>query len=778
MAVATDPTGTCQTIYEILRNGDNPGSNNGNSNGEENNGKSTAGLLDTGTAQSHFFDTTNLAATAGPYFYYCGDIDTTDDSDPDEPGIPITLTDSGTATEPSMVVVAWYSTKAIHAKIEALNLASNIVAAEHLNGSPQFRIRNCPLPKKQADAFESTTNSLLPFLIALFMLLAFSFLSASFGMFLVTERVSLAKHVQFVSGANAFVYWIGSFAWDLCNITVSNVVITIVIAAFNDAAYTGDGRLGAIFLALELFGFAVLPFVYLLTFLFKSSSTAFALMSVAFFVQSFALLLTVMILAPLGYARSAFTVKYVGFFNPVYTISMVFYDMYQNNLFLELCVGDKAEYCATQGYSPQTNAIAMEDYKVGGIGKHLLALFLTGLIYFSLLMLVEYFSLSKLFKLCCGSGSSVDAQQSVAGDADEDDDVAAERTAVQSNANASDQLVMVNGIKKNFGSKKAVQGLSFNIGKGQCFGLLGVNGAGKTTTFKMLTGETPMSSGSVKMLGLDLASNLRAIRHHVGYCPQFGGLVGTMTGREQLTMFARLRGIAEPQVAGIVAKLMQDLNFEVHADKPSDTYSGGNKRKLSTAIALIGDPQVVFLDEPTTGMDPGTRRYLWNTLMAAVKSGRSIVLTSHSMEECEALCTRLAIMVDGRFQCIGTAQHLKNKFSEGYQINLVSGRNVPDKEANVQGLKKFTAECFPDAVLLEAHDLMLSYQVPAAYRWSELFEYVEQATNIFDLDSHTISQSSLEQIFLQMAHGKTDAVSKKRLSQVPPSTGGVAPLAI
>jgi ATP-binding cassette subfamily A (ABC1) protein 3 len=239
-----------------------------------------------------------------------------------------------------------------------------------------------------------------------------------------------------------------------------------------------------------------------------------------------------------------------------------------------------------------------------------------------------------------------------------------------------------------------------------------------------------------------------------------------MTGREQLTMFARLRGIAEPKVAGIVAKLMQDLNFEVHADKPSDTYSGGNKRKLSTAIALIGDPQVVFLDEPTTGMDPGTRRYLWNTLMAAVKSERSIVLTSHSMEECEALCTRLAIMVDGRFQCIGTSQHLKNKFSEGYQVNLVSGRNVSDKEANVAELKKFTVECFPDAVLLEAHDLMLSYQVPAAYRWSELFEYVEQATKIYDLDSHTISQSSLEQIFLQMAHGKTDATSKKRLSQL------------
>ena len=149
-------------------------------------------------------------------------------------------------------------------------------------------------------------------------------------------------------------------------------------------------------------------------------------------------------------------------------------------------------------------------------------------------------------------------------------------------------------------------------------------------------------------------------------------------------MFARLRGIPERQIKEVVEIEITRLDLKKHADKKCGTYryvlitsflslslslmplllaycSGGNKRKLSTAIALVGNPPIVLLDEPTTGMDPTTRRYLWDVLTGIVQEGRSIVLTSHSMEECEALCTRLAIMVNGSFKCLGSIQHLKNK---------------------------------------------------------------------------------------------------------------------
>lgn len=188
------------------------------------------------------------------------------------------------------------------------------------------------------------------------------------------------------------------------------------------------------------------------------------------------------------------------------------------------------------------------------------------------------------------------------------------------------------------GKKAAVNNLCFSVRKGECFGLLGVNGAGKTSTFRMLTGESFATAGNVHILGLELMHNISEIRRNCGYCPQFGGILSTLTGREHLRLFARLRGVQESFVEEVVSTMLTNLNLDNHADRPAGTYSGGNKRKLSTAIALTGDPQIVFLDEPTTGMDPGARRHLWNVVSRAVQAGRSIILTSHSMEEVREDC--------------------------------------------------------------------------------------------------------------------------------------------
>uniref|UniRef100_A0A8B9YY62 ATPase AAA-type core domain-containing protein n=1 Tax=Buteo japonicus TaxID=224669 RepID=A0A8B9YY62_9AVES len=158
---------------------------------------------------------------------------------------------------------------------------------------------------------------------------------------------------------------------------------------------------------------------------------------------------------------------------------------------------------------------------------------------------------------------------------------------------------------------------------------------------------------------------------HGSTCPLPGlaaPLTDLLTGREHLEFYSRLRGIPEEETPR--------LGLEPHADRPAGKYSGGNKRKLSTAIALLGSPPVVFLDEPTTGMDPRARRFLWDCILSVIREGRSVVLTSHSMEECEALCTRMAIMVNGRFRCLGSVQHLKNRLTpfledDSYQESAV-----------------------------------------------------------------------------------------------------------
>lgn len=211
--------------------------------------------------------------------------------------------------------------------------------------------------------------------------------------------------------------------------------------------------------------------------------------------------------------------------------------------------------------------------------------------------------------------------------------------------------------------------------RSECFGLLGVNGAGKTSTFKMLTGDVKISSGEAFVRGISLKTDMPDVHKIIGYCPQFDALIEDLTGRETLEMFALLRGVRRNEINALSIRLANELNFMKHIDKKVMEYSGGNKRKLSTAVALIGNPVVVYLDEPTTGMDPGAKRHLWNMVSKIRSSGKSIVLTSHSMEECEALCTRLAIMVNGEFKCLGSTQHLKNKFSKGFLLTVKVQKN-------------------------------------------------------------------------------------------------------
>jgi ATP-binding cassette subfamily A (ABC1) protein 3 len=200
---------------------------------------------------------------------------------------------------------------------------------------------------------------------------------------------------------------------------------------------------------------------------------------------------------------------------------------------------------------------------------------------------------------------------------------------------------------------------------------------------------------------LSVKNELNKVHKKIGYCPQFDALIEELTGRETLNIFAMIRGIPRSQIEEASQKLADKLNFSQHLDKPVKSYSGGTKRKLSTALALIGDPQVIFLDEPTTGMDPGAKRQLWNVLINERNRGKSLILTSHSMEECEALCTRLAIMVQGQFKCLGSTQHLKNKFSKGFILTIKIGKDESQRgDERLEEIKRFVIEQFPYAELM------------------------------------------------------------------------------
>lgn len=178
--------------------------------------------------------------------------------------------------------------------------------------------------------------------------------------------------------------------------------------------------------------------------------------------------------------------------------------------------------------------------------------------------------------------------------------------------------------------------------------VLGINGAGKTTTLSILSGELTPTSGTAHINSFDIITQQRQIRQHIGYCPQFDALFELLTVQEHLELYARIKGLSKLGKAKfdeLIYSKTKEMNLMLYRDKLAGSLSGGNKRKLSVAIATIGDPPIVFLDEPSSGMDPVARRFMWKVIarMSTVESRCSVMLTTHSMEEAEALCTRIGV---------------------------------------------------------------------------------------------------------------------------------------
>lgn len=222
---------------------------------------------------------------------------------------------------------------------------------------------------------------------------------------------------------------------------------------------------------------------------------------------------------------------------------------------------------------------------------------------------------------------------------------------------------------------------------------MGKNGAGKTTVFRMLTGEEAITeNGEAFLYGISIRKHLLKCYKNFGYCPQHDALLSTLTGIEWLTTICRIRGIRSEDTDSVLVPLLQELGFSAHANKRMVKLSGGNKRKLCTALALIGDPRVVYLDEPSTGMDPGSKRRAWNVVSKYRERGNSVVLSSHSMDECEVLCTQLIIIVDGQMDSIATSYQLKQRYSKTGHMFIQMERNYAQNTELLAKIKRKLAE--------------------------------------------------------------------------------------
>ncbi len=223
-------------------------------------------------------------------------------------------------------------------------------------------------------------------------------------------------------------------------------------------------------------------------------------------------------------------------------------------------------------------------------------------------------------------------------------------------------MIEVRGLTKSFKEVRAVQNVSFDVARGECFALLGPNGAGKSTTIKMLITLLSPDSGEARVNGFSLRQEPSHVRESIGYVPQSLSVDGALTGRENLMIFGRLYGLGNAQLKERVPRILAMMDLTEAANRPVAHYSGGMVRRLEIGQSILHRPAVVFLDEPTVGLDPVARNTLWGHIRELRKEyGTTILMTTHYMEEAQELCDRIAIMNRGRIEVMGTLNELRRK---------------------------------------------------------------------------------------------------------------------
>mmetsp|Transcript_62430 Transcript_62430/g.122842 ORF Transcript_62430/g.122842 Transcript_62430/m.122842 type:complete len:2323 (-) Transcript_62430:80-7048(-) len=592
--------------------------------------------------------------------------------------------------------------------------------------------RNYPLPETYKQKNEAATAD--AFVVALFAMIAFCFIPASFAVFIVKEREVKAKHQQVISGVSIYAYWISTYLWDVVSYLPTAGLVILVVFAYGVTAYTTGAGSTAFALLLLLYGPATAAFTYLTTFVFSSHSTAQIVVMFTNFITGLCLVVVSFVLTTIP-STTAISPSLRYLFR-------IFPSFCMGDGIIQLALCTDGSSCPTIGSDGYNFDSSQSPLAWDMAGADLVFLLGHGIFYFAFTVIIEYgltfpALMSWLYdaddqeaeiheRLLGAASSGGAAGEGVVGDyLEEDEDVAAERVRVMSGA-ADGEVVRIQQLRKiypvnskaggfdpfvcfryllrhsinavsalkrtekqeeeetlqrnkkgNSGRaqnnyKVAVQSLCFGIPKGQCFGFLGINGAGKTTTLSILSGEFPPTSGEAYIDGFSIRDDQSNIRRRIGYCPQFDALLELLTVREHLELYGRIKGFAGAGLEAIVRGKLVQLDLKDFEHKTAGSLSGGNKRKLSVAVATIGEPSIVFLDEPSTGMDPVARRFMWKVIarMTTEDAQCSVILTTHSMEEAEALCSRIGVMVNGRLRCLGPAQHLKLRFGNGFEVNI------------------------------------------------------------------------------------------------------------
>ncbi|XP_076548743.1 lipid droplet defective isoform X1 [Osmia lignaria lignaria] len=627
--------------------------------------------------------------------------------------------------EPLFVV--WFNNKGHHALPSYLNaLNEAIMRASGVHG--HLITLNHPL-RLSSDQLNRTTllQHVADVGVALVLLIAFNLVAAQGSKELVRERLSEEKRILYLAGVHPVTYWTTMLIWDFFIFGCSIVLAVIVFEIFGLSAYIARDNLPGICLLLFLFAWAAIPFSHLTEKVFDDSSMS---NMVLFCVNTFigvASLATILVLDILGKTKTAENTR-----NILHNILLIF---------PQYALGDALVQISRNDITAQLlEKFHMDTYQspLGWelLGLHYVYLAIIGTILFSLNLMIE-----------CQLLPTWNTQRCPYEVAQEDDDVSKERMRVE--GGMSDDILQTVKLRKEYrsvyGTNVAVQNLSIGVQAGKCFGLLGTNGAGKSTTFRMLTTEIIPTAGRIILKGKEIDSG-PLCNGEVGYCPQSDALDGFLSPHQCLTIHGEVCGLSN--VPKVVESTLKRLDLLKYAHKRVNNLSGGNKRKLCTALSVMSPLPVILMDEPTSGMDPATKELVAKTITRMTKNQSCVILTSHSVAECENLCNRVGILAKAGLRCIGTPHHLKHKFGEGYVAFLRFRQPITSAD-----LRKVLVKYFPQATVSSRQANAARLLIPRSQNMvvSSSFNKLKLLAEELKATDYTLTQSSLDQVLVNFS---------------------------
>ncbi|CAG9943680.1 unnamed protein product [Clonostachys rosea f. rosea IK726] len=558
--------------------------------------------------------------------------------------------------------------------------------------------------------------------LVIYMGLALSCYPAFFALYPSNERRRFVRSLQYSNGVRPFPLWIAYLLFDFTIALVSAAVVTGIWSGLSSVWF----HIEYVFVVLFLYGLASILMAYVVSLFTKTQLATYAWAAAIQAVLFLAYLIAYMcVITYVPASKIDRTLRIVHFVisavGPVGSATRALF--LTVNLFSTACNGDDLS----------TNP--------GGIlqfGGPILYLVVQCFLLFGFLLWYDGGSSgSSLFSIF-QKKKDAPAEHEIS-----DEEIAGELTRVTSSGTNEDGLRVLN-LTKSFGKNTAVDNVTFGVKRGEVFALLGPNGAGKSTTISMIRGDIKPShhGGDVFVENKSVTRELAAARANLGVCPQFDAL-DQMTVREHLEFYAKVRGI--PDVNHNVTAIIQAVGLSLYSNRMANALSGGNKRKLSLGIALMGNPGVVLLDEPSSGLDAASKRVMWKTLAATVP-GRSILLTTHSMEEADALAGRAGIMAR-RMLALGTPDDLRHRFGDALHVHLVSATAPRTTEQEMAKILAWIQETLPSA---DVEDKTYHGQLRFSIRASDFLASTrgKTAAEITTAQEQDLSQSAIGNLMI------------------------------